>query len=207
MPKSIKYLLILFLLSNAYWLKAQDNSPIAYSKLRLKVALGNHTVGFPYQNSFAAFNPHLSVGTELSLNNNQKHQLFTSANVGFFRNKVIGNTITMDIDFGYRFIHKKGIFIETALGLGVLEQFHPRAIYELNPSADSYKKIKDKGTFASMIGLKMGIGYDFSKQSNRPFSIGISHNFFIQTPYFDVDNFPIMPQSTTNISIIYKLKK
>jgi len=202
-----KYLFILFALSCSFLMKAQGSSPIEYSKFPLKIALGNHAVGFPYQNSFSAFNPHLSIGTELGLNKNQKHRLFLSSNLGFIRNKVIGNTITADFDLAYRYTHKKGLFIETAFGLGVLDQFHPRDIYELNPADGTYKKSSDKGTFASLIGLKMGIGYDFSKNSNRPFRIGINHNFFIQTVYFDVMSFPIMPQSTTNITITYKFKK
>ena len=202
-----KYLLILLALSSSYWVKAQDDSAIEYSKFPLKIAIGNHAVGFPYQNSFSAFNPHLSVGTERGLNKNQKHHLFISSNLGFIRNKVIGNTITMDLDFGYRYTHVKGLFFETALGIGLLDQFHPRAIYKQNTTDGTYKKVSDKGTFASLIGFKMGIGYDFSKKSNRPFRIGLTHNFFIQTTYFDVKNFPIMPQSTTNILITYKFIK
>ena len=113
----------------------------------------------------------------------------------------------IDIDLGYRYTQNAGVYLETTLGLGLLEQFRPRAIYELNTSDNTYAKIKDKGTFVSLIGFKMGIGYDFSKRSNSPLKIGIHHNFFIQTPYFDVENFPIMPQSTTNITITYKFKK
>ncbi len=201
-----KYLLILLALSSSYLMQAQDDSSIEYSKFPLKIAIGNHAVGFPYQNSFNAFNPHFSVGTERGLNKNQKHHLFVSSNLGLIRNKVIGNTITIDLDLGYRYTHKVGLFIETGLGLGMLDQFHPRDIYE-QTNDNSYQKVKDKGTFASLIGIKTGIGYDFSKNSKNPFRIGINHNFFIQTIYFDLANFPIMPQSTTNITITYKIKK
>lgn len=202
-----KLLLILLTLSSTYLIKAQDSRPIEYSSFPLKIAIGNHAVGFLYENSFKAFNPHLSIGTELALNRNQKHQLVTSSNLGFIRNKVIGNTIVIDFDLGYRYTHKSGVFIETALGLGLLEQFHPRDIYEQNVVDATYQKVEDKGTFASLIGLKTGIGYDFSKDSKHPFRLGINHHFFIQTSYFDVENFPIMPQSTTNITITYKFKK
>ena len=202
-----KLLLILLTLSSAYLSKAQDSYPIEYFSFPLKIAIGNHAVGFLYENSFTAFNPHFSIGTELGLNRNPKHQLFTSANIGFIRNEVIGNTITIDVDLGYRYTPKSGLFIETAIDLGVLEQFHPRDIYEQNVADATYQKVKDKGTFTSLIGLKTGIGYDLSKRSEYPLRIGINHHFFIQTSYFDVENFPIMPQSTTNITITYKFKK
>jgi len=202
-----KYFLILFALSCSFLIKAQESSPIEYSKFPLKIAIGNHAVGFPYQNSFSTFNPHLSIGTELGFNRSQKHRLFLSSNLGFIRNKVIGNTITGDLDLGYRYTQKKGIFIETAFGIGILDQFHPREIYQLNASDGTYELSTDKDRFASLLGLKMGIGYDFSATSEIPIHLGINHNFFIQTSYFDVMNFPIMPQSTTNITLTYKFKK
>jgi len=202
-----KYLLILLAVASAFSLKAQDTNPIAYSKFPLKVSIGNQVVGFPFDNLFTASNPHFSVGTERGLNKNQKHHLFVASSLGFFRNKVIGNTFMLDIDLGYRFTHKRGMYLETSLGLGNLIQFHPRKIYKQNIEDGTYKKMANKGFFASSIGLKLGIGYDFSKKSNLPIRLGIHHNAFIQTTYFDVDNFPIMPQSTTNISITYKFKK
>ncbi len=202
-----KYLFILFAISSAHLVKAQDLSAIEYSKFPLKIAIGNHAVGFPYQHSFDAFNPYLSIGTERGLNRNPKHQLLASSNLGFIRNKVIGNTITIDFGLGYRYTHNRGLFIETALNVGLLDQFHPRDIYEQNTSDGSYEKISDKGTFASLIGFKTGLGYDLSKHSKHPFRIGMDHNFFIQTSYFDIESFSIMPQSTTSISITYKFKK
>lgn len=207
MEKLKKCLLILLALSSTYLIKAQDVDPVVYSKLPLSIAFGNHAIGFPFENSFKAFNPHFSVGTELGLNKNQKHRLLLSSNLGFFKNKVIGNSWMADIELGYRYTHKTGLFIETGLGLGLIVQFHPRDIYALNPSNGSYDQVSDKGTFASLIGLKTGLGYDFSKHSKHPFRIGINHHFFIQSPYFDLESFPIMPQSTTNISLSYKFKK
>lgn len=202
-----KYLLILLAVSSAYLTTAQDSTPLAYAKFPLKISLGNHVVGFPFENLFSAFNPHVAVGTEIGINKNQKHHLFVSANLGFFRNKVIGNTFMLDLDFGYRYTHKRGIYLETSLGLGTLNQYHPRKIYQQNSTDGSYQKVGNKGIFASAIALKLGIGYDFSKNSNLPIRIGVHHNSFIQTIYFDVDNFPIMPQSTTNLTITYKFIK
>jgi len=205
MSTPVKFLLLIaaFLCSN--FIKAQGD--VAYSKFPLRIEIGNHVVGFPFQNSFNSFNPNFSVGTERGLNKSQKYHLFVSTDLGFIRNKVIGNTLTFDLNLGYRYTHRAGLFFETSLGLGILDQFHPREVYTLNESENRYEKSSDSGMFASLIGLKTGIGYDFSKKSNLPFRIGISHDFFIQAPYFDVANFPIMPQSTTNISFTYKFKK
>lgn len=202
-----KFFFLLFLLSSSFFLKAQDDEPIRYTKFPLKIAFGNHVVGFPLQQPFSAFNPHFSIGTELGLNKSDKHRLLLCSSLGFIRNEIIGNTIPLDLTFDYRYTSKPGIFLQTGLGLGVLNQFHPRDIYALKSTNDGYEKVNDKGIFASLITLKMEIGYDFSKKSKYPFSIGIQHHFFIQAPYFDLNNFPIMPQTTTNISITYKFIK
>lgn len=184
-----------------------QNEEVQFAKFPLKISFGNHAVGFPFQHSFKAFNPHFSLGTEFGLNKNLKHQIYISSNLGFIRNKVIGNTIPLDVDFGYRYLHKTGLFLETTLGLGILKQYHPRNVYQYSESNETYDKISDKGLTTSLVGFKMGMGYDFSSNNQHPFRIGINHHFFIQTTYFEIDNFPIMPQSTTNISITYKFKK
>ncbi len=207
MSTTLKFLLILNALLFSNFITAQDSNKIAYSKFPLKIALGNHAVGFPYQNAFVSFNPIFSVGTERGINKNQKHHLFVSSNLGFIRNKVIGNTLTIDLGLGYRYTHRVGPFIEASISLGVLDQFHPRDIYTLNSTDHSYEKSTDTGKLASLVGFKTGIGYDFSKRSKLPIRIGLSHIFFIQSPYFDLKNFPIMPQSTTTISVTYKFKK
>lgn len=202
-----KHLLILIALSASFLASAQLNSEIEYSKFPLKISVGNQAVGFPFENSFNAFHPHFSIGTEIGINKNLKHKLFAATNLGFIKNQVIGNTIILDLDLGYRYTAQRGLFIETALGIGILNQFHPSDIYVQDASTGNYESVKDEGTFASLIGLKMGTGYDFSRNSNLPIRVGVTHNFFIQTTYFDVASFPIMPQSTTNISITYKFKK
>jgi len=199
--------LLVFLLLPSFYLQAQDNSTLEYSKFPLKVSIGNHVVGFPYENLTSTYNPHFSVGTERFLNKSLKHQLFLASNLGFISNRVIGNSILIDLDFGYRYAAPKGFFIDIALGSGAIDQFHPAEIYQQNSSDGSYQKVKDKGRWSSLISLKTGIGYNFSKKTNLPIAIGLTHNFYIQTSYFDVENFPIMPQSTTNISITYKFKK
>lgn len=201
-----KYLLILIAISASYFTNAQA-SEVEYSKLPLKIEIGNHVVGFPFENSFTAFNPHISIGTEIGINKNQKHQLFAATNLGYVNNKIIGNSILFDFDLGYRFTMKGGVFVKTSLSLGILNQYHPNDIYQQNIENGDYVKVDDKGTTASLVGLKMGIGYDFSKNTKFPFRVGLTHNFFIQSPYFDVKSFPIMPQSTSNISITYKFKK
>ena len=204
--KSLKILCIVLVLVGAKDLRAQTNGT-TYSKFPLKVAFGNQVVGFPFENVFSTFNPHISAGTERVINKNQKHGLLLSTNLGFIRNTVIGNIISLDFDFGYRYTSAKGLYLEADLGMGLITHFHPGDIYQQNASDGTYSKVKNSGRSSSLIGLKLGIGYDFSKRSKYPIAVGLIHNPFIQTSYFDVASFPIMPQSTTKILITYKFKK
>lgn len=203
--KKYSFLFLIFFLP--ILLIAQKEEPIRYTKFPLKISIGNQVVGFPFQHPFKSFNPHFSIGTELGLNKNLKHRLLLSSSLGFIQNDIIGNAIPIDFHFNYRYTNKIGIYFQPSLGFGISKQFHPRDIYVLKPSNDGYEKKNDQGILSTIIGLKIEMGYDFSKKSNYPISIGIQHNFFIQTPYFDLDNFPIMPQTITNISLTYKFIK
>lgn len=207
MIPSKKCVFILFVLTCSSLAKAQNTDTKAYSKFPLNVVIGNHGVGFPLQNLFQVPNLHLSIGSEFGLNKSKTRRLFFAPSLGFFQNKVIGSTFTLNADFGYRYTLKSGIFTETGLRIGFLNQFHPRSIYEQNPADATFHKVKDKGTQSSLLGFNLGIGYDFSKKHKAPIRVGINHNFFIQTTYFDVANFPIMPQTTTNITLSLKFKK
>ncbi len=198
---------ILIVFSNGDRLQAQENQTHQFSRFSLKNAMGNHAVGFPYENAFLAFTPHVSIGLEMGLNAAKRHGLFIASNLGFIKNEVIGNTIYTDFDLGYRYTSKPAIFMEISLGLGVLDQFHPEDIFQRNTSDGSYEQVNDTGRFSSLVALKTGIGYDISMISNLPITIALTHNFFIQTSYFDVKAFPIMPQSTTNILLTYKFKR
>jgi len=197
----------LFIFLGVQFIQAQDSEAPSYSRLPIKLSVGSHTVGFPFQNLFSSPNSSLAIGTELGINKNRKHQLYTAANLGFVRNKAIGNTATLSIDLGYRFTSKSNLFFESALGIGMANQFHPTTIYQLNSDTEVYEEVKDRGINASLIGLDVGLGYDFSNNSSTPFKLSIHHRFFIQSPYFDVESFPIMPQSITNITLTYKFKK
>ncbi len=205
--KSTKLILLIFwTVSSCVLLKAQEENNSSYLRFSLKLNLGNHAVGFPFENTFSTFNPYGSIGTELRLNRSSKHRLFLATNLGVVRNQIIGNSVNLDCDLGYRYTSGFGIYGEMAPSIGIMNQFHPADIYEQR-SDGSYAKVNDTGFFASTIGLKLGAGYDLSQRTAIPITLGIHHNFYLQTSYFDVASFPIMPQSTTNISITYKFER
>lgn len=204
-----KVIILLSLISVSLSIKAQNDAAQTdkYYKLPLQISFGNQCVGLAYQNLFSAFNPSLSVGTEIGYNKRIKHRISQTASIGFFANDVIGNTVSLSTDFCYRYNHKSGVFADISLGLGLLNQFHPRDIYEYNSTTGEYDKVKDFGKLAALLENGLSLGYDLSKTTKYPISIFVKHNFFIQSPYFDIKSFPIMPQSITQIGLKINIKK
>ncbi len=200
-----KILLHVFFILFSFSVTAQNE--IEYSKIQFKTTLGNHNIGLPGQISFNSFNPSINVGLLRKLNKNKKYLLFATSSFGGFINQSIGSSLILDIGSGYRYTHKVGLYIELELDIGGILQFHPRDIYKLDPENGTYIKKRKTGKLATVIGYEIGVGYDLSNRFDLPYTIGISNTFFIQSPYFKVSSFPIMPQSINTISITYKFNK
>lgn len=187
-------------------LYGQEGDAIEYKKFPLKIGLSNHVVGFPFENISSTYNPHFSIGTERQLNKHLSHQFLAGSKVGWTSNKVIGNTISVDLDIGYRYMSALGLFSKLDFSIGAINQYHPYPIYD-QKSNGTFALKKDRGRPSSLIGFKLGIGYDLSRRGVLPVAIGIEHHAFIQTSYFDVASFPIMPQTTSGIIITCKFRK
>jgi len=202
-----KYAIVLFLIIASTGIYGQEAESIEYRRFPIKLSIGNHVVGFPFQNLSSSFNPAFSLGTEWVLNKNPKHSIIIPAQLGFIQNDIIGSSVNFDIGVGYRFTHAKGVFLSTNLNLGLLNQYHTRTIYSFNSTDGTYQEVKDTGTAASYSGFRLALGYDLNRMLKKPFSIGLEHHFYFQSPYFPIESFPIMPQSTTSITITHKFVK
>ena len=202
-----KTILLTGLISMPLFIKAQENMEPKFCTLPLMISYGNQVVGLPYQNLFQAFNPSVFTGTEFSYNKSRKHRLCQTLGMGFIANEAIGNTITLNTDFCYRYTGKVGIFSDFSFGIGALNQYQRRAKYSIDPSTSEYKKVNDFGKPAVLAGYSYSIGYDFSVKKHLPFALFIKYNCFVQTPYFDYSLFPVMPQSVLQLGTIIKIRK
>lgn len=178
-----------------------------YYKLPIKASFGTIAVGYPYQNLFTAFNPTFALGTEFRYNRNITHRLYQTLNLECAFSTELGTKVMVQTDFGYRYTHPIGIFGNVSLGIGILNQFHPRETYQYNPSSGEYDAVRDNGIYGILMGYGLGVGYDFSRKTRCPISLFLQSSFFIQSPYFDLQDFPIMPQSTFQLGISIKIRK
>ena len=181
-----------------------EKSNLQYSKLPIKIAFGNQDVGLGFQNIFSSFNPNVELGTEYIYNKNLNHQIGQTAEIGFTKNDVLGNKLSLTSGFFYRYTHKSGLFIDCGIEIGIAQQFHQRQVYEYDALNNQYVEGKNVGKTTFVGGYGLSLGYDLSRKTKLPLSIYINYNFSIQYPYLDLDMFPFMPQSTTQIGITYK---
>lgn len=199
----IKHLLISALLCAANLLSAQ--SP---GRLALTAAIGNQSVGFPFQNLALGFHPALAdLGLDVRLNRSARHRLSLSANAAFFANKAIGNTFLNSLNLNYRFTLKAGLFTQANIGAGGLAQFHPRTVYRYNESSGLYKKHKPGPKTSGLVGAGLSLGYDFSRNGKSRFAIYLKNQFFFQARYFNVQAFPVMPQNIIMAGVQYYIGK
>jgi hypothetical protein len=206
-PVVRKTILITGLFIMPLFIMAQEKNEDKFHKLPIMISYGNQVVGLPYKNLFQAFNPAVFIGTEFSINKSRKHRLCQALGIGFITNEAMGNTITLNTDFCYRYTGKWGIFSDFSIGLGVLNQYQTREKYSINQTTGEYKKVKDFGKPAMLAEYSNSLGYDFSVKKNLPFAIFIKYNFIIQMPYFDFKLFPVMPQSVIQLGTIIKIRK
>jgi hypothetical protein len=203
----MRKIIIIGLLLMPFYTWAQENTKGTFHKLPFTISYGNQVVDLPYQNLFQAFNPAVFTGTEFGYNKSRKHRLCQTLGIGFITNESIGNTITLNTDFCYRYTGKIGVLSDFSLGLGVINQYQARQKYSINVTTGEYKKVKDFGKPAMLAEYNYSLGYDFSVKKNLPFSLFIKYTCFVQMPYFDFKAFPVMPQSVLQLGTIIKIRK
>ena len=199
---------LLFLLVCPLITFAQDPSPTepTYRRWSLQGAIGNHTIGYPFQNYAASFNPSLSLETDFRLNKNPRHTFSIGlANTWLF-NQPTGNTLIVQLGFAYRYTHRSGVFGKIGLDLGNSFFFHSGEAYAYNAETQSYS-IASNSFATSYSGYQLSLGYDLDPKMDLPWAFFLRNRFGIQSPYFDADLFPILPQNFLELGIIYRFRK
>lgn len=197
MKKTMLFLILTGLFSGQSF--AQD-----YRRFALKAGMGNHQVGFPYQNLLISINPALSFGSEIRYNKSERNQLLQTFDFRIASNKELGQSVALTTSLLYRRHFGNQIFIGTGLGIGLVAQQSPREAFVQN-SQNDYEKIEAAQTQGMLLQVPFTVGFDMSKR--RPLMLSIDYMPYIQVPYFDAASFPFMPQSVIQFSITFKFKK
>jgi len=184
-------------------LKAQETEP--YRKLPLVITGGNHAVSMPFYRVLRLpYHPALAVGTEFTYRRGKHGQLLQTLSVGGFYNRYNATGLAVQTELAYRYITDIGMFADISLGSGYLHTFRVRPIYQANGQGD-YQSVKDWGKPSVLASFSLGLGYDFSRNPDRPFALFMRYQWFAQVPY--VDPLPFWPQAITCVGARFYLRK
>jgi hypothetical protein len=146
--------------------------------------------------SFSQSNPHLKLGLgyfsetvaypgfvlefEREKMQSEKLSLPQRANLGFYNHPRNHMGLFFDIHQGTRRYFKKGLFLESAVGIGVLFPFYNEDVWEVDESGAVTEGSKFGGV-DFMPSMTFGIGYCLNKEKNN--LIAFRPKLFWQYPH------------------------
>lgn len=192
-------LIIAFATAGRTQLKAQEAEPGIHWLERhpVDVAIGNFSVGLPFSKIFISkYYPLITVGTEFYYLNKCHSQIYQGVKLGGYYNAYSTSAMFVNTDIGYRFTFGFGLFADAALGIGYTHLFRPNAIYKLNGDGQ-YEQVADWGQPSVMADFSLSLGYDFSRLTEKRFSLFIRYENLIQL-FYNPD-IPVLPQNSFQV--------
>lgn len=171
------------------------------SRFRLKAGVGNHQIGFPYQNIFQSSNPAILVGGELRLNKSFENQLVQSLEVRAVSNEELGQSMALATSLNYQKYFRNHWFAGIGIGLGLVNQRSDGNAFELLSNGE-FQSVDYSEINGSFVQLPMVLGADI-----KSVMLSVEYIPYIQAPFYSSAAFPIMPQSIIQLSITFKFKK
>jgi hypothetical protein len=177
----------------------------------LQIRLSNNITGLPvssYPDLFTSnFHPGIDVGLSYPLNENPKHQISASGNIGFFYHRFIQTGIKLYPSFDYTFVPNTKWNFFFSLDLGYLLAFENVDVFELqeNGNYEAAALLKARSQF--MFGYRIGASF---KPGNLEEGIRylLSFGTFLQGPYVS-GYVPLLPYNsfTVGVELPFPLKK
>lgn len=175
-----------------------ENHPVDF-------ALGNFSVGIPFSKVFIGkYYPLATLGTEFYYLDSEHSQIYQTAKIGGYYNRYNTSAFFLNTEIAYRYTLDFGLFGDAGLGVGYAHLFHPNAIYEPDDNG-VYEQISDWGKPSMMADFSLSIGYDFSRQLNKPLSFFLRYGNYIQL-FYNTD-IPVLPQNSFQIGTRFFIRK
>jgi hypothetical protein len=127
--------------------------------------------------SFRGQSPGFQLGIENYLATTKNYKCFSNANFQYYKEKDLQTGVAFNVGWGQRITTKTGFYIENILRLGLQHTTYIQKIVEFNNGLTTTRYTeKNKNGFSP--GIVLGIGYDFSKQTNLPAQIFFRPSFY-----------------------------
>jgi hypothetical protein len=111
----------------------------------------------------------------------KNHKFILSPSIGLYNHPNNKMVLIIKADLSHRMTFNNGLFGLIGIGTGFARSFYNIPTYQIID--EELTKVKLAGRFSSVSNLSFGIGYDFKKKLDVPFSMMLQPELYIQTPY------------------------
>jgi hypothetical protein len=127
--------------------------------------------------SFRGQSPGFQLGIENYLATTKNYKCFSNANFQYYKEKEIQTGVAFNFGLGQRITSTVGFYFENILRLGLQRTTYIQKIVEFNNGSTSTCYIEKNKTGFSP-GIVLGIGYDFSQQTDLSAQIFFRPSFY-----------------------------
>ncbi len=151
------------------------------------VSLTNHSWAFPFKKVFrvAPIYPGVAAETEFYYKSGPAFKGYQTGQIGGFINSSSGSALYLNSNLGIRYTMKFGLMADLSLGLGYFYGFYTSDTYIQN-SAGEYEKSKRAGVGAMSGNMSIGLGYDFSKKTDKNITAFAKYQWISSTNYWSL---------------------
>lgn len=111
------------------------------------------------------YNPAILIGTEIMLQQKNKHDWHLACQLGYFYHKNWESATWLQAEIVYRY-HIKRFSISPKLGIGYAHTFSPKPVYRYQ--GDRFKKVIDYGNPTFMGSFNLELAFKLAKRQPSP---------------------------------------
>jgi hypothetical protein len=187
---------ILFLAAVAM-LSAQDSTICCCNRWQASISISQNAANLG--NAFVApLHPGITVGANVRLNKNTKHQVFETFKVGYLYHQYIQHAIQAYSEIGYKYKADAGYAVAAMIGGGYVHSISDLPTFEMDANG-VYKRVNNAVNPNYMITLGATAGYDLSK-IGLPMSAFVGYGFTAQAVFIRQTS-PLIAYSQARIGV------
>lgn len=159
---------------------AQDSTACRCNRWQASLSVSQNAANLG--NAFVApLHPGITLGANVRLNRNTKHQVFETFKVGYLYHQFIQHAVQAYTEVGYKYKADAGFAVAAMLGGGYVHSISDLATFEMDANG-VYKRVPNAARPNYMITLGATAGYDLSK-IGLPCSAFVGYGFTAQSVF------------------------
>jgi len=141
--------------------------------------------------------PGFTLGAEYRYNDNDRHEIFQTAQLGYFFHRHAQHGIQLYSEFGYRFWWQNGIHLHTKIGPGYLHSIPAVQTFVLGTDGYESKRVS-RGQFMPTIAIGGGYGIG----GRKDLRVFLDYRLFMQMPFVR-EYVTILPNTALHLGVVF----